>query len=185
MYYNFSLDYKFGFNCIVLAREKLELAPLPQLALMADAAGSIGNGFNESDLESGVIGTCWFHCKKSADIKLLSVRDEDKKAKILTCLYQLQVCQTPEIFKVASSLFVNECLDDDDSSVVNFFVDFKAEWLDQHCTWYESYNHPNNAGSCSRNNGQESCNGVIKKQDTLRELLALSQFLLGISQNRI
>ena len=58
---------------------------------------------------------------------------------------------------------------------VNFIRDFKREWIDQN----NSFNNPNDAGSCSTNNGNEGCNAVIKSQDTFRKLLPLSRFLLG------
>ena len=39
--------------------------------------------------------------------------------------------------------------------------------------------HPNDAGACSSNNGNESINRVVKAEDTLRKLLPLSEFLIG------
>jgi len=65
-----SLDYKFVFDSVALGREMLGLEPLNKISLMADAAGAIGNGFQESKMDSGVRGTCWFHCKKSVDKKV-------------------------------------------------------------------------------------------------------------------
>ena len=47
--------------------------------------------------------------------------------------------------------------------------------------WFESYNHPNNAGSCKTYNGNQGCNGVVKSEDTLKKLLPLASFLFGIS----
>ena len=41
-------------------------------------------------------------------------------------------------------------------------------------------NHPNNARSCTINNGNEGCYGVVKSEDKLRKLLPLASFLLGI-----
>ena len=66
-----------------------------------------------------------------------------------TDVYQLQLSQSPEIFKAASGLFVSKYLSDEDERVVTFIEDFSKEWIDQNNTWYESYNHPNNADSCS------------------------------------
>jgi hypothetical protein len=152
---------------------------LPKIVIQADAAGAIGKGFRLSKINNGVRGTCWFHCKKSFKIGLASVKDEKKKAELLSDVYLLQLSQTPDIFKAASALFVEKYLADDDERVVSFIEDFSKEWIDQNNTWYESYNHPNNAGSCSTNNGNESINKVIKLQDTLRKLLPMSEFLLG------
>ena len=64
--------------------------------------------------------------------------------------------QSPDIFKSASKFFVEKYLSDDDERVRTFIEDFSEEWIDQNNTWYESYNHPNDAGSCSTNNGNES-----------------------------
>jgi hypothetical protein len=178
--YNFlSLDYKFLFDCVALGRENLELDPLPKVGLQADAAGAISKGFRLSKINNGIRGTCWFHCKKSFDKGLLSIRDVDKKKNLLADVYQLQLSQSPDIFKNASKLFVEKYLSDDDERVRTFIVDFSKEWIDQNNTWYESYNHPNDAGSCSTNNGNESINRVVKAEDTLRKLLPLSEFLIG------
>ena len=149
---------------------------------MADSAHAISNGYFESELSGnitcGVRGNCWFHCKKNIDKRLVSVKNPQKKSFLLASLYQLQVCQSPTIFKAASALFVLLCEADEDSDVVNFIKVFKAEWIDQNYNWFEGYNYPNNAGSPSTNNGNEACNGVIKSEDTLRELLPLYTFLL-------
>ena len=177
-YYYLSFDFKFAFDCICLGREKLELEPLSKLALMADNAIAIGNGFRESKCNCGVRGNCWFHCKKGVDKELACVKNLEKKADILVGIYELQVCQTPEIFKAASALFIELWGDDEDEAVKIFIKYFKDNWLVINCNWFESYNHPNNAGSCSSNNGNEAINGVIKRQDTLRELLPLTTFLL-------
>ena len=72
-----------------------------------------------------------------------------------------------------------ECEEDDDDDVIDFIKGFKKEWLDQNQNWFEGWNHPNNAGSPSTNNGNEACNGVIKSEETFRELLPLYSFLLG------
>jgi hypothetical protein len=148
---------------------------------MADSAHSITNGFYESEAAGDTIcgerGNCWFHCKKSIDKRLFRVRDPIKKSFLLSSLVKLQVSPTPNIFKYGVALFILECQDDDDPEVVTFINDFKAEWIDQN--WFEGWNYPNNAGSPSTNNGNEGCNGVLKAEDTMRELLPLQTFLLG------
>ena len=102
------------------------------------------------------------------------------KSFILAGIYKLQVCQTPKIFKAASALFILLCEADEDHEVVNFIKDFKAEWIIQNFNWFEGYNYQNNAGYLSNNNNNEACNGVIKSEDTLRELLPLFTFLIKI-----
>jgi hypothetical protein len=59
----------------------------------------------------------------------------------------------------------------------DFLEYFKSEWIDINSHWYEGYNNPNNAGSTSNNNGNESINGLIKREDTLRNLLSLNSFI--------
>ena len=58
-----------------------------------------------------------------------------------------------------------------------FIKYFKDEWIDNNSNWFESYNHPNDAGSTSNNNGNESINGIIKTEGTLRNLLSLNAFM--------
>ena len=74
-----SLDYKHIFDGLALGRELLQKTPLPTLALMADAAAAIGNGFELSKISSGIRGTCWFHCKKSFDKGISSVLNKEQK----------------------------------------------------------------------------------------------------------
>ncbi len=45
----------------------IHVDPILRISLMADAAGAITNGFNESDIVIIIRGMCWFHCKKSCD----------------------------------------------------------------------------------------------------------------------
>jgi hypothetical protein len=154
------------------------LEPLPKIGLMADNAAAISNGFKESKSDNGVRGNCWFHVKKNVLIELASVKDQDKRADLLAGIHNLQLAQTPTIFKAASTLYVKTWSADRDPAVVYFINYFTKNWLEKNFNWFESYHHPNNAGSCSTNNGNESVNGVIKKQDTLRRLLPLATFLL-------
>jgi len=48
---------------------------------------------------------------------------------------------------------------------------FKGQWLDNNEGWYEghAFRHP------STNNGLESCNRVVKDEDTLRSRLPLGK----------
>ena len=43
--------------------------------------------------------------------------------------------------------------------------------------WYEGYNHPDNVGSPSTNNGNESINATIKTYRTLRSRLDMNTFI--------
>ena len=58
-----------------------------------------------------------------------------------------------------------------------FIAYFKKEWVDQNSNWFEGYNHPNNVGAPSTNNGNEPLNATIKTSETLRARLAMNPFL--------
>jgi hypothetical protein len=137
---------------------------------MADAAGAITNGFNESDIVIINRGMCWFHCKKACDKQLLKIHDKDKRSDLIQGIVTLQLAQTPDIFRSASKLFIDEWSKDADYDIQVFIQYFKSEWIEKNSNWFESYNHPNDAGSTSNNNGNEFINGVIKEEDTLRNL---------------
>ncbi len=70
---------------------------------------------------------------------------------------------------------MNEYILDEDVRI--FIKYFKDNWINNNSNWFEGYNHPNNAGSTFNNNGNESVNGLIKREDTLRNLLSLSSFM--------
>ena len=144
---------------------------------MADAAAAITNGITESTIIIIIRGMCWFHCKKATDRQIVKVKDESKRSTIIQSIICLQLSQTPDIFKAASKLFLNEFECDMDEDVTIFIKYFKENWLDINSNWFESYNHPHNAGSISTNNGNESINGLIKREDTLRNLLSLNAFM--------
>ena len=173
-------DYKFLFDALQLGRSRLELPPLSLgLSLMADAADSITNGFKESFVGStGVRGVCWFHVKKAVDKHLNCVKDLNKRQEIISDIVSLQVTQTRLLFDSASKLFLEKWDKSVDPQVTDFIEYFKKEWVIGHPNWFEGYNHPHNVGAPSTNNGNESINGVIKKEDTLRSLLDLNTFLV-------
>ena len=58
----------------------IHVDPILRISLMADAAGAITNGFNESDIVIIIRGMCWFHYKKACDKQLLKVHDKDKRS---------------------------------------------------------------------------------------------------------
>ena len=49
---------------------------------------------------------CWFHVKKAVEPKIARIDDESQRAEIFSRIVQLQLCQTPKIFKAASRLFL-------------------------------------------------------------------------------
>ena len=155
----------------------VHIDPIIRISLMADAAKAITNGFNESEIKIFIRGMCWFHCKKACDKQIVKVHDENKRSDIIQGIITLQLSQTPEIFGAASKLFIEEWSKDMDEDVKIFIKYFKDEWIDNNSNWFESYNHPNDAGSTSNNNGNESINGIIKTEGTLRNLLSLNAFM--------
>ena len=73
----------------------------------------------------------------------------------------MQLCQTPAIFEVATKLFHKEWANDQDNDVAVFIDYFKKEWLEINSNWFEGFNHPENRGSPSTNNGNETINAAI------------------------
>ncbi len=168
-------DFKFLFNSLQLGRQKIFEPRLSyDLSLMADGSDAITNGYREAGFV-GVREMCWFHVVKN--IKSYLSKVEDRYAKeIRFDIEKLQKAQTPMLFEAGAALFVSKWISKDNESVKTFIEYFKREWLINHDKWYESFNHPNNVCSCSTNNGNESINNVIKKEDTFRELLSFNQF---------
>jgi len=165
------------FKAFNKGRVLVSIPVIERISLMADAAGAITNGIEEADITIIVRGMCWFHCKKSIDKQIVKIKNLDKKSDIIQCICILQLSQTPAIFFAATKLFLNQYYDDEDEDVSDFLEYFKSEWIDINSHWYEGYNNPNNAGSTSNNNGNESINGLIKREDTLRNLLSLNSFI--------
>jgi hypothetical protein len=108
------------FDSLAEGREKLGLEPLPKLTLMADNANAICNGFRESKCDSGIRGNCWFHVKKNVLKELACVKNLEKKADLLQGIHNLQLAQSPSVFKIASALFVQMWCHDDEATVVEF-----------------------------------------------------------------
>ena len=67
---------------------------IERISLMADAAGSITNGFNESTIQIIIRGMCWFHCKKATDRQLIRIKKLEKRSEIIQCIIVLQLIQT-------------------------------------------------------------------------------------------
>jgi hypothetical protein len=95
----------------------IHVDPILRISLMVDAAGAITNGFNESDIVIIIRGMCSFHCKKSCDKQLLKVHDKDKRSDLIQGIVTLQLAQTPDIFRSASKLFIDEWSKDADDDI--------------------------------------------------------------------
>ena len=108
------------------------------------------------------------------------VSNKEKRSELISKILALQLCQTPEIFKSASNLFVYEqmTVDLEAEDEVNVFITyFRSEWLGENSNWFEGFNHPHHLGAHSTNNGSESINATIKKFHTLRKRLNMPTFL--------
>ncbi len=132
-------DYKFLFSCLALGRTQVGEEPLGKLNLMADAAAAITNGINESLIECLIRAMCWFHVKNCTDKKIKMIKDETKRAAIISDIVLMQLCQTPAIFEAATKLFLKEWANDQDNDVVVFIAYFKKEWLDINYNWFEGH----------------------------------------------
>ena len=69
------------------------------------------------------------------------IKDETKRAAIISDIVLMQLCQTPAIFEAATKLFLKEWANDQDNDVVVFIAYFKKELLDINYNWFEGYNH--------------------------------------------
>ena len=147
------------------------------LALMADAAGAITNGFLESSLLKLIRAMCWFHCKNSVDKKLNTISDKEIRAEIISDICILQLSQTPSIFEAGIKLFLLKWSNIENSEVRDFIIYFEKEWIKQNSNWFEGYNHPKNVGAPSTNNGNESINATIKTYETLRARLGMNALI--------
>ena len=124
-------DYKFVFNSLIFGRERINEEPLGPLALMADAAGAITNGFLESSLIHLIRAMCWFHCKNAVDKKLNAISDKIIRAEIISEICILQLCQTPTIFEAGVKLFILKWANIENLEVRVFIAYLKKEWIDQ------------------------------------------------------
>lgn len=92
---------------------------------------------------------------------------KEHQDEILTDIDKLQLSQNNTIFDHATELFFEKW-----ESHERFLKYFKDEWIIQNKNWYEGLR----LYTPSTNNALESCNRVIKKENTIRERLPLSKF---------
>ena len=72
---------RFVNNALKKGRIMASIPVIERISLMADDAGSITNGFNESFIQIIIRGMCWFHCKKAADRQLILKKKLEKDLK--------------------------------------------------------------------------------------------------------
>ena len=91
---------------------------------MADAAPAITNGFNESVIECLIRAMCWFHVKNCTDKKIKTIKDEKKRAAIISDIVIMQLCQSPAIFEASTKLFLKEWANDQDNDVYVYMTHY-------------------------------------------------------------
>ena len=126
-----SRDYEFLFRSLQDGLKKLDLPPLEPIALMADGADAITNGFNLVFGKEYKRGMCWAHCRRANEKYL---KQHTRKNEILEDLDKLQTSQSTNIFNLASQLFMNKYADEEE--YVNYF---KSEWITAHSGWYAGF----------------------------------------------
>jgi hypothetical protein len=141
-------------------------------ALVTNAAPAITNGFIKAfDYES--LGdfnrvTCWAHVVMEIDKKLPSTISQ--RQNILDDIAQLQVCNSPNLFKFMYGLFEKKWSGYNDPKITDFMSYFKTTWIESiNSGWYEGFAEK----IPSTDNGLESTNRLIKDIYTLRERLAV------------
>lgn len=167
-------DFAFIFNALKKSCSSLHGTVWEPNVLLADASVAITNGFK------AVFGIparrlqCFFHVIKNIESKIRNIKE---KQNIVRDIHSLQLSTDDETFTTALNLFLKKWRDAGDGnsnqSIKDFLNYFEKTWLGENQFWYEgaSDQFP------STNNGLESTNSVIKKEQTLRERLPVGQFL--------
>jgi hypothetical protein len=96
--------------------------------------------------------------------------EEDNREDVMTDIDSLQLSSNKDVFEKAKELFIKKWVTKKQTEFINYM---KSMWLSTHQNWYEGIAH----NTPSQNNGLESWNHVIKKEETFRERMPLSAFL--------
>ena len=165
-------DTKEDFSFIFRALHEADLEWQPSI-LLADGSQAITNAFLAVFHVLDVRLMCSFHFHKNVETYIRPLKHV--YAKIKADIYVLQTCSDRDMFEKASSLFLQKWRKENHDGVRDFLDYFEKEWLRNFPNWYEGAA----PGYPSTNNGLESTNAIIKKEQTLRERLPLNQFLAG------
>ncbi|CAF1606910.1 unnamed protein product, partial [Didymodactylos carnosus] len=95
---------------------------------------------------------CWAHVRRCLDNKLCLINDKNERHEVISDIEKLQICNSTDSFQLASELFLKKYEKHED-----FIRYLKSEWLTAH----------------------SRCVNVIKRENTFRERLVLSRFLVG------
>ena len=170
-------EFEFVFNALKKVQEKLFNYIFRPNCLVADGADAITNGFmkafNYMSIDDFIRIMCWPHVDRAYKPKLASIKDKEIENAIEDDIFNIQICPSAQIFKLAIKLFEKKWREESDE--IDIFIDyFKREWCDsKNCNWYE--------GAASRipsnNNGCEGTNRWTKENHTLRNIEGISRFL--------
>lgn len=142
------------------------------LHLVSDASLAIRNAFVDVFGSESKLIMCWAHTRRNIvkSLHLASMtNDYDARDDLMTDIDLLQLSQNEEAFNKGVLMFHKKW-----SKSQKEFVDYLEQiWFSTHPGWYEGFAD----GIPSTNNALESFNSVIKKEETLRERMPLSQYL--------
>jgi len=114
---------------------------------------------------------CWAHVIRNADKKLSSlVKTASMRPLIRQDIKILQLAKTDSEFQHASELWYKKWNVDDTAEFATYF---RTEYIIKHMGWHEG----RAPGFPSTNNCLEATNNVIKNEWTLRNRLAIRDFL--------
>lgn len=153
----------FQFILESLKRQVPELSPSH---LIADASQAIREAFHRVFGYDRTLLMCWAHAFRN--ISKHSNLVEGSKIEMLDGIRLLQIAPDTETFSKGVELFISKY-----HTRERRFVEYLNDmWFTTHNTWYEGASDR----LPSTNNGLESFNNVIKKEETLRERMPIGQF---------
>ncbi|XP_073948903.1 uncharacterized protein [Choristoneura fumiferana] len=138
--------------------------------LVCDAAKNIQDAFIDVFGKETTVRMCWAHAKKQICTKLDQTTNESLRKSILQDIDALQCATSPKVFTAASKDFLRKWREQK-----TFVAYFKIEWLTKNPNWYLGAAP---ILSPTTNNALESFTRVIKDENTLRERIPLSRFLV-------
>ncbi|KAJ6649606.1 hypothetical protein Bhyg_04844 [Pseudolycoriella hygida] len=136
--------------------------------LLSDASKSIQSGFTSAFGDDCLILMCWHHMKKALRDQLSNLIPTLFHDNVMTDVDTLQICQNPEMFERASTLFLQKYCEFGD-----FVSYFQEQWLKQNRNWYEGASP---MFVPSSNNGEETFTRWFKEKKTMRDRLPLQLF---------
>ncbi|CAF4168170.1 unnamed protein product [Rotaria sordida] len=169
-------DFEFIFNSIQVGMQKINKDLLKPTALISDAAGAIKNGFTNIFGSSYNQIMCWAHMKRKVNNRVCQIDDKHIAKEIIEDIEMLQLSNSTEVFKLASTLFIkkwNMNNKQKNESILDFMNYFHNEWLKTNDGWYEGIQ----VYTPSTNNALEATNRTIKDDGAFRERHILSRFL--------